>query len=64
MIVEAGTALTVTVLVQVELHVTVHFVAGVVVRVNVNVPAAPAVTFTVEQVVDPTIVPFPLILHI
>ena len=62
-IIEAGSALTVTVLVQVELQVVVHFAAGVVVSVSVKVPVAPALTVTEEQVVDPEIVPFPLMLQ-
>src|SRR5512140_722100 len=51
---QSGTGFTVTVFVQ----VLEQFVAVTVV-VSVNEPAAPALTVTVETVVEPTIVPLP-----
>lgn len=58
-IVQGGSALTVTVFVQAGL--LTQPLALVVVRVKVKVPAAPAVTPTDCEVVEPTIVPLPLI---
>ena len=55
-----GNAMTVTTLVLVE----VHPVELVVVKVNVKVPADRALTDTEEPVVEPTMVPFPAILHV
>jgi hypothetical protein len=54
-----GPALTVTVFVLVELHPEEFEV----VNVRMKVPAVPAVTLIVLVVVDPTIVPLPLMLH-
>jgi hypothetical protein len=53
--VQVGCALTVTVFVQVAMHPFRLTVA-----VSVKLPAAPAVTDTLEPVVEPTIVPLPL----
>ena len=54
-----GNAMTVTTLVLVE----VHPVELVVVKVNVKVPADWALTDTEEPVVEPTMVPFPVMLQ-
>ena len=56
--VDEGPEMTLTSFVQVELQPEPQLPV-VVVSVNVNEPAAPAVTFTDDPVVQPTIEPFP-----
>jgi hypothetical protein len=55
---QAGNAFTVTVFVQMLEHPFLFTLS-----LSVNEPTAPAVTFTEEPVAEPTIVPFPLIVH-
>ena len=57
-IVDEAPGMTLTSFVQVELQPEPQLPV-VVVSVNVNEPAAPAVTFTDDPVVQPTIEPFP-----
>jgi hypothetical protein len=59
LIVAVGFALTVTVCVQILEHPFLFTLS-----LSVKEPDAPAVTFTVDPVVEPMIVPLPLIVHV